>query len=81
MPDPDANTSTIRASLKREVLGCLLSFLTVLAFTLGSVCVQALNGVIPDFELNAICMSGESFVDHVPSGADAGFWSGGPADF
>ena len=47
-----------KVSLKNEILGCLISLLTVLCFTLGSVAVQALNGFIPDFELNAIRLTG-----------------------
>ena len=47
-----------KVSLKNEILGCLISLLAVLCFTLGSVAVQALNGFIPDFELNAIRLTG-----------------------
>ena len=47
-----------KVNLKNEILGCLISLLTVLCFTLGSVAVQALNGLIPDFELNAIRLTG-----------------------
>ena len=46
-------------SLKGELLGILISLLTVLLFTLGSVAVQALSGLIPDFELNVIRFTGK----------------------
>ena len=52
-------TNAEQKNLMEELLGVLISLLTVLLFTLGSVAVQALNGLIPDFELNVIRLTGK----------------------
>ncbi len=46
--------------LKGEIIGAVLTFLNVIALTLGAVSVQALAGYIPPFELNAIRVAGKS---------------------
>ena len=50
-------------SVKNEIIGCMISVSSMTFFTLGSVAVQALNGYIPDFELNVIRLSGRCNCD------------------
>ncbi len=56
--DIPAKLTMKKTDLKNEVIGCFLALFSTMCFTLGSVSVQALDGYIPDFELNVIRLSG-----------------------
>ncbi len=55
----ETNYNGIAGTLKGEVIGAVLTFLNVIGLTLGAVSVQALDGYIPSFELNAIRVAGK----------------------
>ncbi len=45
--------------LRNELLGTSFALVTALVWTIGDQSVQALNGSIPDFELNCISLAGK----------------------